>query len=251
MAHVLWSPPPDVRETTEAGRYLAWLERERGLAFADYDALWRWSVDDLDAFWSSIWDFFEVKAHAPYAAVLASRELPGATWFPGARLNLAEHLLGVDGDEVAALAHSQTRPPIALSFGELREQVARARTGLLRLGVRPGDRVAAFMPNIPETLVAFAATASIGAVWASCAPELGPRSVIDRLAQLEPTVLLAVGGYGYRDRAVDRRGEGAAIRAALPTLRHVVHVPYGPHAVEDAIAWEALLAETGPLVFEP
>jgi acetoacetyl-CoA synthetase len=252
-APVLWSPPPDVRETTEAGRYLTWLERERGLAFADYDALWRWSVDDLDAFWSSIWDFFEVKAHAPYDAVLASRELPGATWFPGARLNLAEHLLGDDGDlgEVAAVAHSQTRPAIELTFGELREQVARARTGLLRLGVRPGDRVAAFMPNIPETLVAFAATASIGAIWASCAPELGPRSVIDRLAQLEPTVLLTVGGYGFRDRAVDRRGEVAAIRAALPTLRHVVHVPYGPHAVEDAISWEELLAESGPLAFEP
>jgi len=250
---VLWSPPPDVRETTEAGRYLAWLERERGLAFVDYDALWRWSVDDLDAFWSSIWDFFEVNAHAPYSTVLASGSMPGAVWFPGARLNLAEHLLGADGelDAVAVVAHSQTREPLELTFAELREQVARARAGLLRLGVRPGDRVAAFMPNIPETLVAFAATASIGATWASCAPELGPRSVIDRLTQLEPTVLLAVGGYGYRDRAVDRRGEVAAIRAALPTLRHVVHVPYGPHGVDDAIAWDDLLAESGPLAFEP
>ena len=250
---VLWSPPQDVRETTEAGRYLAWLERERGLAFADYDALWRWSVDDLDAFWASIWDFFQVRAHAPYDAVLATREMPGATWFPGARLNLAEHLLGLEGelDEVAVVAHSQTRPPFELTFGELREQVARARTGLLRLGVGPGDRIAAFMPNIPETLVAFAATASIGAIWASCAPELGPRSVIDRLAQLEPTVLLAVGGYGYRDRAVDRRAEVAAIRGALPTVRRVVHVPYGPHAVDDALSWDRLLAENSPLGFEP
>ena len=129
--------------------------------------------------------------------------------------------------------------------------MARARAGLLRLGVGPGDRVVAYMPNIPETLVAFAATASIGAVWASCAPELGPRSVVDRLVQLEPTVLLTVGGYGFRDRSVDRREEVATIRAALPTLRHVVHVPYGEHVVPDAVSWDELLAEPGPLAFEP
>ena len=175
--------------------------------------------------------------------------MPGATWFPGARLNFAEHLLGADDDaeQVAVVAHSQTRDPIELTFAELREQVARARAGLVRLGVGPGDRVVAYMPNIPETLVAFAATASLGAVWASCAPELGARSVVDRLAQLEPTVLLAVGGYGFRDRSIDRREEVATIRAALPTLRHVVHVPYGEHAVPDALAWGELLAEPAPL----
>jgi acetoacetyl-CoA synthetase len=120
----------------------------------------------------------------------------------------------------------------------------------MRLGVGPGDRVVAYMPNIPETLVAFAATASLGAVFASCAPELGARSVIDRLAQLEPTVLLTVGGYGFRDRSIDRRAEVAAIRSALPTLRHIVHVPYGDHMVPDALSWEALLAEHEPLAFE-
>jgi acetoacetyl-CoA synthetase len=252
-AGVLWAPPPDVRETTEVGRYLTWLERERGLVFADYDALQRWSVDDLEAFWSSIWEFFEVKAHAPYTSVLASDAMPGATWFPGARLNFAEHLIGHDddADSVAIVARSQTREPVELTFAEFREQVARARAGLLRLGVEPGDRVAAYTPNIPETLVAFAATASIGAVWASCAPELGARSVVDRLVQLEPTVLLAVGGYGFRDRAVDRRAEVATIRAALPTLRHVVHVPYGEHVVPDALPWSELLAEPGPLEFLP
>ncbi len=250
---VLWTPPPDVRETTEIGRYLDWLERERGLVFADYDALWRWSVDDLPAFWSSIWEFFEVKAHAPYATVLASDAMPGASWFPGARLNFAEHLIGADDDlaETAVVAQSQTREPIELSFGDLRDQIARARAGLVRLGVGPGDRVVAYMPNIPETLVAFAAAASLGAVWASCAPELGARSVIDRLVQLEPSVLLAVGGYGFRDRSVDRRDEVALIRAALPTLRHVVHVPYGGHALPDALAWDELLAEPGPLAFDP
>jgi len=250
---VLWAPPPDIRETTEIGRYLAWLERERGLVFADYDELQRWSVDDLEAFWSSVWEFFEVKAHAPYTTVLASEAMPGAVWFPGARLNFAEHLLGRDEDteKVAVVSRSQTRDPVDLTFGELREQVARARAGLERLGVGPGDRVAGYLPNIPETLVAFAATVSLGAVWASCAPELGVRSVVDRLVQLEPTVLLAVGGYGFRDRSIDRRDEVATIRAALPTLRHVVDVPYGEHTVPDAVAWDELLSEPGPLEFLP
>jgi acetoacetyl-CoA synthetase len=250
---ILWTPPPDVRETTEIGRYMAWLERERGLAFPSYEELWRWSVDDLAGFWSSIWEFFEVKAHAPYSTVLASDAMPGATWFPGARLNFAEHLIGSDDDaeRVAIVSHSQTRDPAELSFADFREQVARARAGLVRLGVGPGDRVVAYLPNIPETLVAFAATASLGAVWASCAPELGPRSVVDRLAQLDPAVLLTVGGYGFRDRSIDRREEVATIRAALPTLRHVVHVPYGDHVVPDALSWDELLAEPGPLAFDP
>ena len=141
--------------------------------------------------------------------------------------------------------------PGQFTFAEFREQVARARAGLARLGVGPGDRVVAYLPNIPETLVAFAATASLGAVWASCAPELGVRAVVDRLVQLEPSVLLAVGGYGYRDRSVDRRDELTTIRAALPSLRHVVHVPYGEHVVEDALSWDELLAEPGPLTFDP
>jgi acetoacetyl-CoA synthetase len=250
---VLWTPPPEILETTEIGRYLAWLERERGLGFDGYEQLQRWSVDDLPAFWASIWDFFEVRAHAPYSTVLASAAMPGASWFPGARLNFAEHLLGADDDtrEAAVVSRSQTRGPVDLTFAQLREQVARARAGLARLGVGPGDRVVAYLPNIPETLVAFAATASLGAVWASCAPELGARSVIDRLVQLEPTVLLAVGGYGYRDRSVDRRDELATIRAALPTLRHVIDVPYGEHTVPNAVGWDELTAEPGPLAFEP
>jgi acetoacetyl-CoA synthetase len=252
-AAVLWSPPPDVRETTEIGRYLDWLERERGLVFSDYDELQRWSVNDLEAFWSSIWEFFEVKAHAPYSAVLVSDKMPGATWFPDARLNFAEHLIGSDedADEIAMISRSQTREPLDLTFAQFRDQVARARAGLERLGVGPGDRVVAYLPNIPETVIAFTATASLGAIWASCAPELGARSVIDRLVQLEPSVLLAVGGYGFRDRSIDRRDEVATIRAALPTLRHVVHVPYGDHVVPDALGWAELLSEPGPLDFLP
>jgi acetoacetyl-CoA synthetase len=248
----MWSPPPDVRDTFEVGRYLRWLESERGLTFDGYDELWRWSVDDLEGFWGSIWDFFEVKAHAPYERVLGSDGMPGARWFPGARLNYAEHLIGEDEDldKAAVIGHSQTREPVEVTFGELREQIARARAGLKALGVGPGDRVVAYMPNIPETLVAFAATASLGAIWASCAPELGARAVIDRLGQLEPDVLLAVGGYGFRDRRIDRRDELATIRSALPTLRHLIDVPYGPHGVPDALAWDELTAHDAPLEFE-
>jgi acetoacetyl-CoA synthetase len=251
---VLWTPRADVREATWIGRYAAWLERERGMAFADYDELWRWSVSDLEGFWGSIWDYFGVRSHAPYERVLGAREMPGASWFPGARINYAEHMVGLpeDAEAVAVVARSQTRGPLELTFGELAEQVARARTGLQRLGVGPGDRVVGYLPNAPETLVAFMATASLGAVWATCAAEFGARSVIDRFGQLDPKVLLAVGGYGFRDRSIDRRGEVAAIRAGLPTLEHVVGVPYGEHEVPDAtLQWSELLAEPGELAFDP
>jgi acetoacetyl-CoA synthetase len=179
--------------------------------------------------------------------------MSGAEWFSGAHLNYAEHLLGTDedADRVAVVARSQTREPIELTFGELRDRVARARAGLRRLGVGPGDVVVAYLPNIPETLVAFAATASLGATWAACAPEFGARSVLARFGQIEPKVLLAVGGYTYRDRPVDRREQVAEIRAALPSLEHVVHVPYGENELPDALAWDDLLAEHGPLGFEP
>jgi len=253
---VLWAPPADARERYELGRYLTWLEAERGLRFAGYEELHRWSVQDLEGFWSSIWDFFSIRAHAPYERVLASDEMPGAEWFPGAQLNYAEHMLGRDEDSgaVAVVAHSQSRGPQELTFGDLRDQVARARAGLQRLGVGPGDRVVAYLPNIPETLVAFLATASLGAVWATCPPEFGARSVLDRLGQLEPTVLLAVAGYRWGDRLVDRREQVAEVREKLPSLTTVVHVPYAGgdgDALPDTLAWEELLADPGPLAFDP
>ena len=256
VTDVMWTPPADVRETTELGRFLDFVRETRGPDFPGYDELFEWSISDLEGFWGAVWDFFEVRAHAPYERVLASREMPGAEWFTGARLNYAEHMVGTGDDlgEVAVVAHSQTRAPLELTFGDLREQVAAARAGLQRLGVGPGDRVVAYLPNIPETLVAFLATASLGAVWATCAPEFGPRAVIDRFGMLEPTVLLAVAGYRYGEREVDRRSQVAEIRAALPPLEHVVHVPYagGPSdALPDSIAWDDLLSQAGPLEFDP
>src|SRR5271169_1643454 len=256
VGDVLWSPPADARARSEIGRYMDWLSAERGLDFADYDELHRWSVTDLEAFWGSIWDFFEIRAHTPYERVLGSSALPGAEWFPGARLNYAEHMVGRDEDVdvVAVVAYSQTRDPIELTFGDLRDQVARARAGLQRLGIGPGDRVVAYLPNIPETLVAFLATASLGAIWSTCAPEFGVRSVVDRLGQLEPAVLLTTAGYRWGDRLVDRREQVAEIRERLTSLRTVVHVPYvggEDDAIPDALAWSDLVAEPGPLEFDP
>jgi acetoacetyl-CoA synthetase len=253
IGDILWEPPADLRESTEIGRFMEWLRDNRGRDFATYDELWRWSIDDLEGFWGAIWEFFDVHDHGAYETVLASREMPGAQWFPGARLNYAEHLVGreEDLDRVAVLGQSQTRPPVQLTFGQLRDQVARARVGLQRLGVGRGDRVVAYLPNIPETLVAFIATASLGATWAACAPEFGARSVVDRFAQIEPKVLLTIGGYGFRDRYVSRRDEVETIRRRLPTLEHVIAVPYGEAHVPDAMSWDELLADSGPLDFTP
>jgi acetoacetyl-CoA synthetase len=247
----MWTPPADWRERTEAGRYMTWLRSERGLELAGYDDLFRWSISDLEGFWGSLWDYFGIRAHVPYERVLGTPEMPGAEWFPGARLNYAEHMLGGDEDTgtVAVVAYSQTRAPIELTFGDLREQVARARVGLQRLGLGPGDRVVAYLPNIPETLVAFLAAASLGAVWATCPPEFGVRSVVDRLGQLEPKVLLAVGGYRYGEKLVDRQEAVAAVRERLPSLETVVDVPYAGAPLPDTTTWDELLRESAPLEF--
>ena len=256
---VLWAPPRDLRSTTEIGRFLEWLRAERGLEFDGYGELHAWSVGDLEGFWGAIATYYGIRFHAPPERVLGSRAMPGTEWFPGATLNYAEHILGLpeDRDRVAVLARSQTRPPSQLTFGELTGQVARVRAGLQSLGVGRGVCVAAYMPNIPETLVAFIATASLGATWATCATEFGPRSVIGRFKQVEPAVLLVVPGYGFRDRYIPRVDEVAAIRAGLPSVRHVVAVPYGTaEPPADALTWDALIADAGsaspppPLEFE-
>jgi acetoacetyl-CoA synthetase len=255
LGDVLWTPPADVRTTTQVGRFMDFVAA-RGVDLPDYDAALRWSFADLEGFWGAIWDFFGVRAHTPYDRVLSAPVLPGARWFEGATLNYAEHMVGTDEDtdRVAIVARSQSRDPFEVTFGELRDQVARARAGLERLGVGPGDRVVAYLPNIPETLVAFLATASLGAVWATCAPEFGARAVIDRFGIVEPTVLLAVAGYGYGVKHVDRRDEVAAIRAELGAIEHVVHVPYAGgdgDGLPGAIGWPDLLAEPAELRFDP
>ncbi len=254
---VLWSPPPDVRERTRIGAYLAWLEAERGLVFASYEELLRWSIDDLGAFWSSVWEHFDVRSDTDPGPALVDPAMPGARWFPSARLNWAEHCLRLDGrggEEIVLVARSQTRERITLTADELRDAVGRCRAGLARLGVGRGDRVAGYLPNVPEAVIAMLATASLGATWSSCAPEFGTRSVVDRLSQIEPSVLLTIDGYRYGNREVDRTAEIAEIRAALPSLSSTVVLPYldaGSVRIPDAMSWRDLLAETAPLAFEP
>ncbi|HUQ42792.1 MAG TPA: acetoacetate--CoA ligase [Candidatus Limnocylindria bacterium] len=254
---ILWSPPPDVRERSRMGQYLAWLEDDGGPRFDSYDDLWRWSVTELGPFWQSIWDHFGVRAVTPPTAALEGAGMPGARWFPGATLSYAEHVLCMPGradDDVVIVGRSQTRGPSDLTAAQLRDAVARCRAGLVRLGVCRGDRVAAVLPNVPETVVASLATASLGAIWSSCAPEFGARAVIDRFRQIEPKVLLAVDGYRYGDKAIDRRAELAAVRASLPSIESTVVLPYldpgAAASIPDATTWERLLAEGGDLVFE-
>ena len=250
---VLWSPPADIRARSRVGRYLTWLEERHGRRLDDYAEAWRWSVADPGAFWATVRERFDLWPDAGDAALVEAR-MPGARWYPRARLNYAERVLALPerrAGDVVVIARSQTRGPRDLTAAELRDQVARARAGLLRLGVRPGDRVAAYLPNIPETLVVFLATASLGAIWSSCAPEFGTRSVVDRFAQIEPTVIIAIDGYRYGSKAIDRTAEVDEIRAALPGLRATVSVPYLGGGVPGSVGWDDLLAEAGPLEFEP
>ncbi len=243
---VLWEPPADAGTASAAGRFA------RAHGHASYAALHAWSIADLDGFWTAVAAELGVRWHERPTRALAEATMPGAVWFPGGTLSYAEHALAAAAerpDDVAVVARSQTRGPIELTWAELAGQVARAAAGLRRLGVGPGDRVVAYAPNIPETLVAFLAAASIGATWSSCAPEFGTRSVIDRFRQIEPTVLVAVDGYRYGAKAIDRTAEVGAIVDALPTLRHTVRIPYLDPSSEDG--WAALLdgPDPGPPTF--
>jgi acetoacetyl-CoA synthetase len=245
------------------GAYLSWLAEADGPRFETYDEAWRWSVDDPGAFWASVWRYFEVEADGAnrpdvtWKQALDDARMPGARWFPGTALNYAEHALRLPGrrpEDVVVVGRSQTRGPTDLTAAQLRDQVARCRAGLAALGIGAGDRVAAFLPNLPEAIVGLLATASLGAIWTSCAPEFGTRAVIDRFGQVEPRVLLAVDGYRYGDRDVDRTAELAEIRSALPSLEATVVLPYlDPHRAADVpngLPWEDLLGRDGPLTFE-
>jgi acetoacetyl-CoA synthetase len=245
---LLWSPSPELVERSRLREFMRWLQRERGLRFDGYHELWRWSVDDLDGFWSAIWEFFAVAADGEPQPVLASRRMPGAEWFPNASLNYAEHVFRGKADEEVAILHaSELRELGELRWGELRRQVAAVAAGLRELGVGRGDRVVAYMPNVPEAIVAFLATAAIGAVWSSCSPDFGPRSVIDRFAQIEPRVLFAVDGYRYGGRDFDRREVVAQLQEAMPSLERTIVLPYLSEApdlspLRDSLLWDDLLA---------
>jgi acetoacetyl-CoA synthetase len=259
VPEVLWTPDPAVADASALAQFARYV-RERGLADVDeldYRSLHAWSVSQLDAFWAAAADFLGVRFHAAPAATLSSVTMPGTQWFPGATLNYAEHALS-DGpgraeDDLAIVFVREDGLERLVSHGELRDLVGRVRAGLVRLGVRRGDRVVALMPNSVETLAAFLATASLGAIWSSCSPDFGLRAVHDRFAQLEPSVLLAVDGYAYGGKAFDIRDRIAALQEQLPTLGSTVLVPYLDADAELAgtMRWSELTAEPGQLVFDP
>ena len=253
----LWRPSAERTERSRIYDYMQWLRRTRQLEFKDYHALWQWSVDELPAFWESIWQYFDIRSSAPWTRVLDAEKMPGAKWFEGARLNMAEqvfrfHSSAAEGESPAIIAKSELRPVAHLSWNELRRQVSSVAHALRDMGVQPGDRVVSYMPNLPETVVAFYACASIGAIWSSCSPDMGTPSVLDRFGQIEPKVLFAVDGYRYGGKDFDRRETVAGLVQALPTLKHVVLLPYlDPQAsLAGARLWQDLLVHDAPPVFE-
>jgi acetoacetyl-CoA synthetase len=237
-----------------------WLREQRGLSFDDYDAFWRWSTTDLDAFWQSVWDYFDIQSPTPHSAVLARNTMPGAQWFPGAQVNYARQVLRhVDAAHAAGVpaivSSNEKRQHREMTWPELRRQVASLALHLQAQGVQPGDRVAAYLPNVPEAMVAFLATVSIGGVWSICAPDMGTHAVLDRFRQIEPTVLIAVDGVTYGGRDHDRLPVLDELRAALPSLRHTLLLGNLDAAISVAgcASWISATGQFGPDVerFEP
>ena len=240
---LLWTPGPDRIARANVTAFIRWLASERGLDFDGYPALWRWSVTDLDGFWRAVWDYCGIEASAPPTAVLGRRAMPGAEWFPGARLNYAQHVLRREQPGQDALCYqSETTPLTGLPWPDLANSVRVLATRLRAMDVRPGDRVASCMPNIPQTVIAMLATTSIGAIWTSCSPDFGGRGVSDRFGQLSPKVLFCVDSYRYGGRDYDRSTETGQIIAGLTGLEQVIHVP-GPAglAVGSARAWDDVM----------
>jgi acetoacetyl-CoA synthetase len=252
-AEVLWAPSAEMVERSQLTHYMRWLAESRDLHFDDYQALWSWSVTEIEEFWGTIWEYFQVLSDSPYDQALAERVMPGARWFEGSRLNYAEHIFrGKGDDEVALVYASELRELTEMRWSELREQVAAVREGLQSLGISEGDRVAAYLPNGPEALIAFLATASLGAIWSSCSPDFGPGSVVDRFAQIEPRLMFCVDGYRYGGKDFDRLDTVGEIAEQIPGLERIVVVPYlsaspelsrleGRPKVAAPMTWDQLL----------
>ncbi|MFE2945106.1 acetoacetate--CoA ligase [Streptomyces sp. NPDC059255] len=245
----LWQPSQDRVATARITRFQSWAaERYGAPADGGYAALHRWSVEELETFWAAVADWFDIRFATPYERVLGDRTMPGAQWFPGATLNYAEHALRTADDparaqEPALLYVDETSEQTAVSWAELRRQVTALAARLRELGVRPGDRVSGYLPNIPQAVVAFLATAAVGGTWTSCAPDFGARGVLDRFQQVEPVVLVTVDGYRYGGKEHDRTGTVAELRRELPTLRAVVHIPLlGTPAPDGALDWTDVVA---------
>ncbi|HUF38633.1 MAG TPA: acetoacetate--CoA ligase [Anaerolineales bacterium] len=247
---ILWQPSDQTIAGANLTAYLGWLRKTKRLDFPDYQSLWTWSVTEIERFWASIWDYFDIIASAPYTEVLPDRFMPGANWFPGARLNYAENIFRrAERSGTAILYRTESGSGVEVSWEELHTQTAKLAAAFRDLGVGKGDRVVAYLPNIPETVAAFLAAASLGAIWSSCPPDFGDRSVLDRFIQIEPKLLLAVDGYRWAGKSFDRMAVVEKMRAGLPTLDHTILIPRldpGRLAPPGVTKWDDLLA-TAPV----
>ena len=238
---LLWRPSAARREKSHLTHFMSWLKRERGLSFDSYHDLWQWSVQDLEAFWAAIWDYFQVRSSAPYSQVLGRRGMPGAQWFPGSRLNYAEHALAHERANTDALIYAREGAPLArMGWTELAAQVRTLATRLRNMGVTPGDRVVAVLPNSPEAVIAVLAAASIGAIWSCCGPDFGPTGIVERYAQLQPKVIFYVDGYQYGGKTFDRREQMRQVLTQLGSIEHVIAVPYLSRSDRSALVANTL-----------
>lgn len=253
---LLWEPSDELKANSNIRAYMQWLKERRGLSFDDYASLWEWSVMNVEDFWTSVWEYFDVRASKQPTRVLSSHHMPGAHWFVGAELNYAEHVFrNATPNHPALIFQSEVQPLREISWEELSRQVASIAAALRAMGVARGDRVVAYIPNIPQAVIAFLACASIGAIWSSCSPDFGSPSVIDRFKQIEPKVLFAVDGYTYGGKAFDRRTVIHELQQALPTLEKTVLVPYldpqaRPGDLAHTLVWDDLLRTEAALTFE-
>jgi acetoacetyl-CoA synthetase len=237
-------------------RFIDQVNERYGLDISSYAQLYRWSIENIPDFWAAMWDFAEIKASRGYAEVVDDlSNFPGARWFSGARLNFAENLLRHRDDRLAFVFQGETRKSATLTYAQLYDQVARLAQSLHELGIAPGDRVVAYMPNLIETAVAMLAAANVGATWASCATDIGPQSALDRLGQVEPKVLFTADGYFYKDRLFDISGNAAEVARQIPSLEKVVVVPYATQepvitGIPNAILYQDFLAREKGLSIE-
>ena len=249
---VLWTPTPERYNASTMAAFERFVAETRGLTFDDYNAMWAWSIDDLEWFWTAIWDFFDIRASVKPAQMITKRQMPDMEWAPGAMLNYAENVLKhaeTRADDVAIIVHSETFERCELTWGELRRQVASVAAQLRGMGVTQGDRVVAILPNTETALIAFLASVSIGAVWSLCAPDMGHVAILDRFKQIAPKVLIAQDGYVHAGKQVDRRDVLAQISAGLPSVVQFVTLPVVGDLPQGHVAWDSLTGADVP--FEP
>ena len=253
---LLWEPTEKMKQQANLTKYMTWLGSEKGIHFDELEELWEWSVTNLEEFWASMWEYFHIKTSKPYKSILNGHTMPGAQWFSGAELNYVEHVFrNATSSRPALVFQSEKKPLTEISWEDLYQKVSTVAEALRALGVQRGDRVVSYLPNIPKSVIAFLATASLGAIWSSCSPDFGTRSVIDRFQQIEPKILFAVDGYYYNGKAIDRRTTITELQQSLPTLQKTVIVPYlfpelSVERYSNAMLWQDMQSTDIELSFE-